>query len=160
MQTFAYGYCAAFACELRVPLAAHVPAALDARTVIARRALTALPPNNGEIAPGIDIERDIFAQMGLRPVVSAELKLDARISAPESMGWRTDMLALPFAERLTFDSRKELFFVNFEGVEIDSLADIDTIHRLLQARLAPLGRKVPAIINDDNFTIAPALLDA
>ena len=40
-----------------------------------------------EIAPGIDLERDILAQMQFRPDVSPDLKeMDARIFRPEPMG--------------------------------------------------------------------------
>jgi propionate CoA-transferase len=40
-----------------------------------------------EIAPGVDLERDIFAQMQFRPDVSRDLKeMDARIFHPEAMG--------------------------------------------------------------------------
>ncbi len=43
-----------------------------------------------EIAPGIDIERDIIAQMQFRPDVSPDLKeMDARIFRPEPMGLAT-----------------------------------------------------------------------
>ena len=42
-----------------------------------------------EVAPGIDVERDIMAQMEFRPQVSAQLKImDARIFADEPMGLR------------------------------------------------------------------------
>jgi propionate CoA-transferase len=40
-----------------------------------------------EVAPGIDLERDIFAQMQFRPPVSPALReMDARIFQPEAMG--------------------------------------------------------------------------
>ena len=40
-----------------------------------------------QIAPGIDLERDIFAQMEFRPDVAADLKeMDARIFRPEPVG--------------------------------------------------------------------------
>ena len=40
-----------------------------------------------EIAPGIDLERDILAQMRFRPDISPALKeMDARIFRPEAMG--------------------------------------------------------------------------
>ena len=40
-----------------------------------------------EIAPGIDVERDIFAQMQFRPDVSTRLgPMDRRIFQPEAMG--------------------------------------------------------------------------
>ena len=114
-----------------------------------------------EIAPGIDLERDILAHMGFAPLVSAELKLmDARIFAPAAMGWRTPMLAQPLEQRLTYDADQGLFFVDFEGFEVTSMRDIDAVGSLVAARLALVGYKVPAIVNYDNFTIVPELLDA
>ena len=49
-----------------------------------------------EIAPGIDLERDIMGQMDFRPAISTTLKtMDPRIFRDETMGIRDDMLALP-----------------------------------------------------------------
>jgi propionate CoA-transferase len=43
-----------------------------------------------EVAPGIDLERDILAQMDFAPIVSPNLKtMDARIFRPEPMGLST-----------------------------------------------------------------------
>jgi propionate CoA-transferase len=40
-----------------------------------------------EIAPGVDLERDVLAQMEFRPIVSSTLKImDARIFRPEPLG--------------------------------------------------------------------------
>ena len=40
-----------------------------------------------EIAPGIDIERDILGQMEFKPLISNELKtMDAKIFKAEKMG--------------------------------------------------------------------------
>ena len=47
-----------------------------------------------EIAPGIDIERDILAQMEFRPVIRRDPAImDRRIFLPEPMGLRDDLLA-------------------------------------------------------------------
>ena len=44
-----------------------------------------------EIAPGIDIERDILAHMDFKPAIAANLKLmDARLFAPQLMGLASD----------------------------------------------------------------------
>lgn len=113
-----------------------------------------------EIAPGIDLERDILAQMDFKPSISAELKLmDARIFGPLPMNWRVDFLARPLEQRLVYDAQQELFFVNFEGFEVSDAATIERICEMVAERLAPLGRKVPAVINYDNFSIAPDLMD-
>ncbi|MEO8409782.1 MAG: acyl CoA:acetate/3-ketoacid CoA transferase, partial [Propionivibrio sp.] len=49
-----------------------------------------------EVAPGIDVERDILALMSFRPAISPDLKtMDARIFRDEPMGLRDDLLAQP-----------------------------------------------------------------
>jgi propionate CoA-transferase len=48
-----------------------------------------------EIAPGIDLERDILEQMDFKPVMRQAPKLmDARIFKDEPMGIRTELLAV------------------------------------------------------------------
>jgi propionate CoA-transferase len=64
------------------------------------------------------------------------------------------------ASRFSFDPTGRLFFVNFEGLEIRTQADVDGIRQAVEERLAPLGHKVDAIINYDRFRIAPELEDA
>ena len=114
-----------------------------------------------EIAPGIDLERDILAHMEFRPLISPELKtMDGRIFADDAMGLRSDLLAQPLERRLHFDARQGVFFVNFEGMVVRSAADIERIRALVEARLTPLGHKVPAVVNYDNFSILPELTDA
>ena len=49
-----------------------------------------------EIAPGIDVERDVIAHMGFRPRVARELKpMDRRIFDPGLMGLAPDILSRP-----------------------------------------------------------------
>jgi propionate CoA-transferase len=59
-----------------------------------------------EIAPGIDLERDIMNQMSFRPAISPKLgTMDARIFRDELMGLHDDMLAIPQTEE-TRNSKK------------------------------------------------------
>ena len=113
-----------------------------------------------EIAPGVDLEKDILARMAFRPSIAEPLPLmDPRIFRPEAMNLKEDLLEVPLAERLSYDPEDNLFFVNFEGLEIKTPEDIEAIRALVEERLAPLGRKVRTIVNYDNFTILPDLLD-
>ncbi|MBK8454568.1 MAG: acyl CoA:acetate/3-ketoacid CoA transferase [Thiofilum sp.] len=48
-----------------------------------------------EIAPGVDLERDILAQMDFKPAIAPDLKhMDARIFADQAMGLKADLVAL------------------------------------------------------------------
>jgi propionate CoA-transferase len=114
-----------------------------------------------EVAPGIDIERDILARMDFKPLIPRDPALmDARIFRPETMGLRDDLLTIPLDQRFTYDAEQNLFFVNLERFALRSQADVAAIERSVEGKLAPLGRRVYAIVNYDNFTILPELLDA
>jgi propionate CoA-transferase len=114
-----------------------------------------------EIAPGVDLQRDILAKMDFLPLVSPRLSLmDARIFADSPMGLRDDLLRVPLDERLNYDASRNIFFLNFEGLVIRTKADIERIRKAVESRLEPLGRKVAAVVNYDNFSISPELMDA
>jgi propionate CoA-transferase len=114
-----------------------------------------------EIAPGIDLQRDVLAHMDFVPVMKVAPRLmDARIFQHEPMGLRDDMLNLPLEQRFVWDAEQGLFFANFEGWTARDAADVERIRAALEDRLVPLGRKVPAIVNYDNFTVLPDALDA
>ena len=68
--------------------------------------------------------------------------------------------AVPLARRLTYAADQNVFFINFERLAIRTRRDVDDVRAEIDRQLAPLGRKVYAIVNYDNFTIAPELIDA
>jgi propionate CoA-transferase len=114
-----------------------------------------------EIAPGIDPDRDIFAQMDFRPAVSKDLHLmDDAIFRDAPMGLRERMLAVPLERRFAYVADQNIFFINFERLSIRSQQDIDNVRREIERKLEPLGKKVYGIVNYDNFVIAPDLIDA
>ena len=121
--------------------------------------LTMDGPELIEIAPGIDLELDILGQMAFPPRISPYLKLmDARIFNDEPMGLRDLLLVQPLNARLSYDAAKNLFFVNFEGLAVRSREDIERIRAAVSGQLEPLGQRVFAIVNYDNFSITPELL--
>jgi propionate CoA-transferase len=113
-----------------------------------------------EIAPGIDLQRDILDRMDFVPVMHGEPALmDARVFADGPMALRAAMLERPLAERLAYDPGQNLFFVNFDGLAVRSHADIERIRHAVEARLAGIGHRVRAIVNYDRFSVAPELVD-
>ena len=113
-----------------------------------------------EIAPGVDLQKDILDQMDFRPVMKREPALmDPCIFREEPMGIRPRMLEIPLDQRLSYDAGQNLFFVNFEGMTVRSEEDILRIRQAVETALAPVGHKVNAIVNYDRFSILPELVD-
>ncbi|KJZ11721.1 CoA-transferase [Halomonas sp. S2151] len=113
-----------------------------------------------EIAPGVELERDILALMDFRPHIDAPLAtMDPRLFDSASMDLLETLLERPIAERLSVDLDTYQFFINFEGLAVNDDDTIATIEREVERLLEPLGRPVYAIVNYDNFTIAPHLVE-
>ena len=113
-----------------------------------------------EIAPGVDLQRDILEHMDFVPVMRRPPALmDARIFDDAPMGLRRDLLDIPLEQRLSYDPQQNLFFVDFEGLAVRSADDIARIRTAIDARLAPLGHRVDAVVNYDRFSIVPELVD-
>lgn len=113
-----------------------------------------------EIAPGIDLQRHILSQMDFHPAISPELRLmDASLFADAPMNLRRRMLTLPLAQRIDFDERGQMLFVNFEGLNITSAQDIADIESEVTSKVLPLRKRVDVIVNYDHFSIRPELID-
>ncbi len=113
-----------------------------------------------EVAPGIDIEKDILPFMAFAPIIEDTPRLtDARIFRPEPMGMKNDLLTVSLEDRLTYNADENLFFVNFEGYAVKTVEDVRAVEATVTGILTPLNRKVYTIVNYDNFFIAPELTD-
>jgi propionate CoA-transferase len=113
-----------------------------------------------EVAPGMDIKKDILPWMDFKPMMKEPVRLmDERIFRPEPMGLKEDLLTLTLEERLIYDPVENIFFVNFEGHSIKTRQDIQETKEAVEKILIPLGKKVHTIVNYDNFTIFPDLVD-
>lgn len=109
-----------------------------------------------EIAPGLDVDRDILAHLSFTPKVSDDLAvMDERIFADAPMGLERDLLEIPFDSRFAYDAQRNLFFLNLEGLSLSTAADVDTIADAVERHLADVGRRVNMVINYDNFAVAP-----
>jgi propionate CoA-transferase len=118
-----------------------------------------------EIAPGVDLERDILSRMEFHPAISPDLKLmDAALFGEPAIGLRERLLAKPLSQRLELDREHRLLFINFEGLAVDSESDVEAIEQAVRTLLEPVvsnsSQRVAVVVNYDNFTIVPGLLDA
>jgi propionate CoA-transferase len=114
-----------------------------------------------EVAPGVDLQRDVLDKIAFTPIVNGTPALmDGRIFRPEPMGLRDDMLRLPLPNRFTYDAERNTLFINFEGHSVRTIADVEAIGQQVNALVEPLGRRVHAIVNYDNFSLSQELEDA
>jgi propionate CoA-transferase len=113
-----------------------------------------------EIAPGVDLERDVLGRMGFKPIVRGEPKpMDARIFQHGIMGLKADLLTVPMEARFSYDEAENLFFLNLEGLSVTSAGQLEAIRAAIDDYLAAIGHKVYAIVNYDNVYIAPDVMD-
>jgi propionate CoA-transferase len=114
-----------------------------------------------EIAPGVDLERDILRQMDFKPVMKHDpVTMDERIFRPGRMDLRETLLTIPLDRRLSYDPDHNLFFINFERLTVKTQRDVDEIREHVERRLAPIGKKVYAIVNYQNAVILPEIVPA
>ena len=114
-----------------------------------------------EVAPGIDPAREILAHMDFEPIINGTPRtMDERIFRPAIMGLREDLLNVPLAQRLFYDAQQNILFINFEGYAVRSAQDIEAIRAEVEQRIGPLNRKVFAIVNYENFSLWPEVVDS
>jgi propionate CoA-transferase len=90
--------------------------------------------------------------------------MDTAIFGEAALGLRERLLAKPLSQRLELDPEHRLLFINFEGLAVDSEADIEAIEQAVRHLLEPVvgssSQRVAVVVNYDNFSILPGLLDA
>ena len=110
-----------------------------------------------EIAPGVDLEGDVLAQMAFRPVMRDVTEMDARIFQDAPMGLDVDLLFLDLDDRIALDAGAQRLFINLEKLRIRNAVDVDKICDRVVAICAPLDHKVDAIVNYDHTVIYPEI---
>ncbi|MCP5448574.1 MAG: acyl CoA:acetate/3-ketoacid CoA transferase [Chromatiaceae bacterium] len=112
-----------------------------------------------EVAPGIDIEKDILAHMDFTPIVRDPILMDTRIFRAEPMGLEADLLNLDLADRISYDPTRNILFLNFEGMYVRVKADIVSLRNLLEQRCKEIGKRVGVFVNYDTFRINENVAD-
>jgi propionate CoA-transferase len=110
-----------------------------------------------EVAPGVDIDRDILAQMDFRPILRDPKPMDARIFQAGPMGLEQALLGLGLADRISYDAERNILFVNWEGFRVRTTEDVELVRREFEDRCRAIGRKVALVVNYDGFELDPAV---
>jgi propionate CoA-transferase len=108
-----------------------------------------------EIAPGIDLERDILAHMEFVPQMASPVReMDPAIFRDSLMGLQ-QRSPLSLEERVHYSTADNVVYINLEGLNIETVEDAQKLADFLDRKLTSLGKKVNAITNYDNFNLNP-----
>ena len=122
--------------------------------------LTAAGLELAEVAPGIDLERDILAHMGFRPIVNSPAVMDPRLFLPDPMGLEQTLTGLSLKDRVSYDRERNTLFINYEGFQVRTVDDVELVRREMENRCREIGHRIIMIANYDGFTLDPAVSDA
>ncbi len=112
-----------------------------------------------EVAPGIEIERDIIEHMDFMPVVKSPIEMDARIFREEPMELLSELTNRNLDERVSYDAGRNILFVNLEGWSVRKQSDLEDLKAILIVACENAGKLVNAVINKDGCRIADDLTD-
>ena len=135
----------------------------QAITYITERCVFELGPDGlvlTEVAPGIDIDRDILKLLPFTPTVDGPRLMDPSIFAAGRMGLRKQMLELNVSDRLTYDPSRNTIFMDYSGLHVRTPDDVLKILDAVDALLEPLTGRVKAVVNYDRFHLDEAAVEA
>jgi propionate CoA-transferase len=112
-----------------------------------------------EVAPGVDIDRDILAHMDFQPIIDRPREMDPRIFREEPMQLEDTLLGLGLQERISYDAERNTIFLNLEGMQVKTRDDVDRVRRVVEELCQKVGKKVALVVNYDNFEIDAAVAD-
>lgn len=91
-----------------------------------------------EVAPGIDVQRDILDQMEFCPKISKNLKtMDAKIFGLERMGVLSTLFG-SLSDRCVYHEQDHVMFIDLFGVAITAERDIHWLTNCLRSILSPI----------------------
>ena len=106
-----------------------------------------------EVAPGVDIERDILPGLEFDPIIRDPQPMDSSIFLPEPMGLKDKMLSMSLKDRIHYNDATNTIFLNYAGLRVKSKRDVEDIREAVEPRMKAVGRRVHSVVNYDNFVI-------
>src|SRR4029077_17925416 len=98
-----------------------------------------------EVAPGVEVERDILALMGFRPIVRSPKAMDASLFSEAKMRLDDRLLNRPLSERFMFNEKRNTLFIGLDGYRVHKSADVKAIREGVFAIFARIGHRFSAV---------------
>jgi propionate CoA-transferase len=112
-----------------------------------------------EVAPGIDIDRDILPHMAFKPHIHKPVPMNPRIFQDGPLDLLADLMNLNLAERVSYDPVRNILSVNLEAWSARKKADVADLKKVLIDASKATGRRVNSLVNQDGCRIAEDLYD-
>lgn len=113
-----------------------------------------------EVAPGIDIERDILGQMDFRPVLRQPVEMNPRLFMEEPMGLKDSLMSIALVDRISYQPERNALHLNFQGLKLMTPKDAQDVQAAVERKCQAIGKRVNVIVNYDGFEIMEPALDA
>ena len=111
-----------------------------------------------EVAPGIDIEKDILAHMDFRPIMNRPRTMDRNIFFDEPMQLSETLLERELTERISYDPERNTTFLNLEGYQIRMKEDVNRIVHVVEELFHSVGKRFAMVVNYDGVYIDPLVM--
>lgn len=111
-----------------------------------------------EIAPGIDVERDILDKLPFEPIVDNPRLMDAALFQSERLDLRKRFLDMHIEDRLSYDPDTNTVFLDYSGMRVRTAEDLHDIKEAVDNLLEPLGKRVYSIVNYERLEADPEIM--
>jgi len=112
-----------------------------------------------EVAPGLDIQKNILDILPFTPIIHDPKPMASELFQPEVMGLRESISDIHIEDRISYISETNTLFLNFAGMRVKTLDDLKRIKTVVEATLKPLKHRVVSIVNYDSFWVDPEISD-
>jgi propionate CoA-transferase len=112
-----------------------------------------------EVAPGIDIDRDILAHMAFKPHIHKPIPMNPALFRDEPMDLLSDLLNLKLGERASYDPATNMLSIDLSGWSVRKKSDITDLQKVIAGKCEAAGRRVNVVVNQDGCRIAEDLYE-
>lgn len=112
-----------------------------------------------EVAPGIDLQRDVLERIPFPVRCLSPKIMDRALFQFAKLGWQRRSVA----ERVLYDGEVNTLFLNLEGLQFHEVSQVQDFEKELRPLLLSLGagaHKVKAVINYDRFHLGSGAASA
>eukprot|EP00754_Rhynchopus_humris_P048201 Rhum_TRINITY_DN7620_c0_g10::Rhum_TRINITY_DN7620_c0_g10_i1::g.24011::m.24011/K01026/pct; propionate CoA-transferase len=114
-----------------------------------------------EVAPGIDVEKDILAHMEFRPTGLDTYKMmDVRIFDPlgAPIGFREQLSAHNLEKRISYIAKTNTLLIDFSDMCVNTEDELHEVNATLRKKFSEIGHKCHVVVNYDRFDCSESVL--